>query len=49
METEVAGKRVRVAGLVTLGPSFGADGNLITSRETFRQLLPSMPPGSIEI
>ncbi len=49
VETEVAGKRVRVAGLVTLGPSFGADGNLITSTETFKQLLPSMPPGSIEI
>ena len=49
VETEVAGKRVRVAGLVSLGPSFGADGNLITSRETFMQLLPSNPPGSIEI
>ncbi len=49
VETEVAGKRVRVAGLVTLGPSFGADGNLVTSRETFRQLLPTTSPGSIEI
>ncbi len=49
IETEVAGKRVRVAGLVSLGPSFGADGNLITSRETFLQLLPSTPVGSIEI
>ena len=33
VETEVAGKRVKVEGLVELGPSFGADGNLITSRE----------------
>ncbi len=49
VETEVAGKRVRVAGLVALGPSFGADGNLITSRETYLQLMPSLPPGSIEI
>ncbi len=49
VETEVAGKRVRVEGLVSLGPSFGADGNLITSRETFLKLLPSTPPGSIEI
>ena len=49
VETEVAGKRVRVSGLVSLGPSFGADGNLITSRETFLRLLPSNPPGSIEI
>ncbi len=49
VETEVAGQRVRVAGLVRLGPSFGADGNLITSRETFRSLLPNTPRGSIEL
>ena len=49
VETELAGKRVRVEGLVSLGPSFGADSNLLTSRETFLELLPSNPPGSIEI
>ena len=49
VETEVAGTRVRVAGLVTLGPSFGADGNMLTSRETFLQLMPGTPPGSIEL
>ena len=49
VEPEVAGQRVRVAGLVRLGPSFGADGNLITSRETFRSLLPNIPNGSIEL
>ncbi len=49
VETEVAGKRIKVEGLVELGPSFGADGNLITSRETFLRLLPSNPKGSIEI
>ena len=49
VETEVAGKRVIVEGLVELGPSFGADGNLITSRETFLRLFPANPPGSIEI
>jgi putative ABC transport system permease protein len=49
VETEVAGTRVRVAGLVSLGPSFGADGNMLTSRETFLQLMPSTPPGSIEL
>jgi putative ABC transport system permease protein len=49
VETEVAGKRVRVAGLVALGPSFGADGNIITSRETFLRLMPNTPPGSIEL
>ena len=49
VETEVAGKRVRVSGLVSLGPSFGADGNLITSRETYLDLVSANPPGSIEI
>lgn len=49
VESEVAGQRVRVSGLVELGPSFGADGNLITSRETFRSLLPSTSRGSIEL
>jgi putative ABC transport system permease protein len=49
VETEVAGKRVRVAGLVSLGPSFGADGNMLTSRETFLRLMPGTPAGSIEL
>lgn len=49
VETEVGGKRVRVSGLVSLGPSFGADGNMLTSRETFLRLVPSTPPGSIEL
>ena len=49
VETEVAGKRVIVEGLVELGPSFGADGNLITSTETFLRLFPANAKGSIEI
>ncbi|NCV92254.1 MAG: FtsX-like permease family protein, partial [Synechococcaceae bacterium WB7_3xG_012] len=49
VESEIAGKRVRVAGLVGLGTSFGADGNLLTSSETFIDLLPNTPPGSIEV
>ncbi|EDY37346.1 ABC-transporter, membrane spanning component [Cyanobium sp. PCC 7001] len=49
VETEVAGTRVRVTGLVSLGPSFGADGNILTSRETFLQLVPGTPAGSIEL
>jgi putative ABC transport system permease protein len=49
VETEVSGQRIRVAGLVSLGPSFGADGNMITSRETYQRLNPSSPAGSIEV
>ena len=49
VDSEIAGKRVRVAGLVSLGTSFGADGNLLTSSETFLELMPNTPPGSIEV
>ena len=49
VESEINGKKVRVAGLVQLGTSFGADGNLLTSQETYLQLLPNTPPGSIEV
>ena len=49
VETEVSGQRIRVAGLVALGPSFGADGNMITSRETYFRLMPTSPPGSVEL
>ena len=49
VESEINGKKVRVAGLVGLGTSFGADGNLLTSQETYLQLLPNTAPGSIEV
>ena len=49
VESEISGQRVRVAGLIELGTSFGADGNLLTSSETFLDLLPNTPPGSIEV
>jgi len=49
VESEISGKRVRVAGLIELGSSFGADGNLLTSSETFLDLLPNTPSGSIEV
>ncbi len=49
VETEIAGNRVRVAGLVSLGTSFGADGSLLTSTETFLDLMPQKPPGAIEV
>ena len=49
VDSEVAGVRLRVAGLVQLGPSFGADGNMIMSRETFRSIIPNNSRGSIEL
>ena len=49
VESEIGGNRVRVAGLVDIGTSFGADGNLITSSETFLDLMPDKSRGSIEV
>ncbi|MFM2080285.1 MAG: hypothetical protein RLZZ124_1729 [Cyanobacteriota bacterium] len=49
VESEISGRRVRVAGLVALGTSFGADGNMLTSSETYRDLVPDDPRGSIEV
>ena len=49
VESEISGKRVRVAELIGLGASFGADGNLLTSSETFLDLIPNTPSGSIEV
>lgn len=49
VETEAAGKKLRVVGLFTAGPSFGADGTLLTSTETFLSLLPNEPQGAIQL
>lgn len=49
VETEINGNRVRVAGLVKIGTSFGADGNLVTGTETFLDLIPNKSVGSIEV
>jgi len=49
VQSEVSGQRLRVAGLVALGPSFGADGNMLVSRETFRTIAPPGSRGGIQI
>jgi len=47
--TELNGKRVNVVGLFTLGPSFGADGNLITSTANFLRLFPDRTINEVTI
>ncbi|WP_197480122.1 MULTISPECIES: ABC transporter permease DevC [unclassified Anabaena] len=46
---EVRRRRVKVVGLFTLGASFGADGNLITSDVNFFRLFLTRQPGLIDI
>jgi putative ABC transport system permease protein len=47
--TELGRKRVQVVGLFTLGPSFGADGNIITSDLNFLRIFPNRQLGEIQI
>jgi len=42
--TEVGRHRVEIAGVYTLGNGFGADGDMLTSDDTFRRLLPYRLP-----
>ncbi|AUT02618.1 ABC transporter [Nostoc sp. CENA543] len=46
---EVRRRQVKVVGLFTLGASFGADGNLITSDVNFLRLFPIRRQGLIDI
>lgn len=48
-ETELNNVFIRVAGLFTVGASFAADGNIITSDSTFLRLFPSRQPDQIEV
>lgn len=38
-EVQVGNRMVQVAGLVSIGPSFGADGNLVMSEVNFRRMV----------
>jgi putative ABC transport system permease protein len=49
VETEVSSREVRVGGLFTLGASFAADGNLITSDLNFLRIFSERSPGLIDI
>ena len=46
---EVANHRVTVAGLFDLGASFAADGNLVMSDVTLRQVSGTLAPGTISV
>ncbi|MCP2731529.1 ABC transporter permease DevC [Limnofasciculus baicalensis] len=47
--TEVKSRRIKVGGLFTLGASFGADGNMITSDTNFLSLFSQRDKGLIDI
>jgi len=47
--TEVGGRKIEIKGLFSLGTSFGADGNLITSDINFLRIFPQREKGIIDI
>jgi putative ABC transport system permease protein len=49
VQTEIDGRRVDVGGLFTLGASFGADGNLMTSDTNFARMFKQRDAGLIDV
>ncbi len=49
VKSEIESRRVEVGGLFSLGASFGADGNLITSDLNFRRIFSDRKKGLIDI
>lgn len=48
VQTEVGGRRVTVGGLFTMGATFGADGNILTSDLNFLRIFDERQQGIIE-
>jgi putative ABC transport system permease protein len=49
LRVQVANRLVDVVGLVDIGPSFGADGNLVVSETNFRRLVPERLPSNTDL
>ncbi|WP_309732872.1 ABC transporter permease DevC [Chamaesiphon sp. OTE_75_metabat_556] len=49
VQTEIDGRKIDVGGLFTLGASFGADGNLMTSDTNFARLFKQRDRGLIDV
>lgn len=49
LATELAGRRIRVIGLFTMGSSLGFDGTLLGSNANFLRLNPNRSPGDIDL
>lgn len=43
LPVQIGGRQMNVMGLVDIGPSFGADGNIVLSETNFRRLVPNRP------
>ncbi|WP_240790155.1 ABC transporter permease DevC [Roseomonas sp. HF4] len=48
-EVQVGNRMVEVVGLVSIGPSFGADGNIVTSEVNFRRMVRERLPSNTDL
>ena len=46
---ELGDRRVEVAGLFALGPTFGTEGHAVASEPTFWRILPNRGPGQVDV
>ncbi len=49
LHTELSGKMASIEGLVEIGPTFAADGNVLMSISTFNAIWPDMPKNVINV
>ena len=49
LRTEIDGRQITIGGLVEIGATFGADGNIVTSDLNFLRLFPQRDKGLIDI
>ena len=47
-EVEIADRRLQLVGLIEIGPSFGADGNAVTSEINFRRIIRNRQPSNTD-
>jgi putative ABC transport system permease protein len=49
IKTEIERRTITIAGLFSLGASFGADGSVVTSQENFLRMFPRRAVGSVSL
>jgi putative ABC transport system permease protein len=49
IEVEIGGRRVDVVGLIEIGPSFGADGNVVLSEVNFRRVVKERQVAAVDL
>lgn len=49
LRTEIAGKKTTITGLIKIGPTFAADGNILTSLKTFSKIWQGSPDGVVDV